>query len=210
MLNTTSRLTKDIAMSPFLLYLHPKAGAEASKPYGKYRRKEDSGDSDYETPWSTFRCFDNFTYHRYGKRYQRDVCADPTNTKCRKFWTEQDNCLLKAWSPADGPFFCNPPYARPKTPGVGRRSGLYPFIEKAFIASQNGAFVGCFVPSWTGDLWQHKFLRRADLIYLQGTVTFRSPKRLGQDNPAGFSSMFIIFHPDPAPSIRFVKWPTQD
>lgn len=42
--------------------------------------------------------------------FSLDPCADETNHKCKKYFTEQDNGLLQDWT--NETVFCNPPYGR--------------------------------------------------------------------------------------------------
>ena len=49
-----------------------------------------------------------------------DPCATPENAKCRKFFTAEDNGLLKDWS--NEIVFCNPPYGR----------AIKDWVEKAY------------------------------------------------------------------------------
>lgn len=41
-------------------------------------------------------------------RFTIDVCADITNNKCNRYYTELDNALIQDWS--NETVWCNPPY----------------------------------------------------------------------------------------------------
>ena len=42
-------------------------------------------------------------------RFDLDVCALPENAKCERFYTPEDDGLLRPW---DGGVWCNPPYGK--------------------------------------------------------------------------------------------------
>ena len=62
--------------------------------------------------WATPQNF----YDGLNKRYNftLDPCATPQNTKCPKFFTEQEDGLSQDWS--GNTVYVNPPYSNVKTP----------------------------------------------------------------------------------------------
>lgn len=61
-----------------------------------------SNKRNWETPQWLFEKLDqefNFTI---------DVCADSTNNKCKRYYTELDNALTQDWN--NEVVWCNPPY----------------------------------------------------------------------------------------------------
>jgi phage N-6-adenine-methyltransferase len=59
-----------------------------------------STNQSWETPDDLFNKINNI-FH-----FTRDICASSENTKCEKFWSEEDSCLNKKW---DGVNWMNPP-----------------------------------------------------------------------------------------------------
>lgn len=61
-----------------------------------------------------------------------DVCADPQNAKCARYFTREQDGLSKEW---DGTVWCNPPY--------GRTIGLW--VKKvAEFVTNGGGLQSCF------------------------------------------------------------------
>lgn len=58
---------------------------------------------DWETPKAFFDDLDK-EFH-----FTLDAAASDRNTKCERYYTEQDNALDKEWSEST---YCNPPYGR--------------------------------------------------------------------------------------------------
>lgn len=108
-----------------------------------------------------------------------DPCADHNNHKCEKYFTKEENGLMKSW--AGETVFCNPPY--------GREIGKW--VEKAFLeCEQNGCkTVVMLIPARTDTQWFHKWIYgKAKIIFLKGRLKFGGAK-----NAAPFPSMLVIF-----------------
>ncbi len=58
---------------------------------------------DWETPQAFFDDLDK-EFH-----FTLDAAASDRNTKCERYYTEQDNALDKEWGEST---YCNPPYGR--------------------------------------------------------------------------------------------------
>ena len=142
---------------------------------GKLARKvyHESRKTTWGTPWHVFREYDA-EFH-----FTLDVCASEENTKCPRFFSEEQNGLVQDWE--DDICWMNPPY--------GREIGLW--LEKAYRSSLAGATVVCLIPSRTGTRWWHAWvLGKAEIRYRQGRIVFE-----GATDPAGFDSLAAIYWP---------------
>ena len=136
----------------------------------KYHHR--SNKQDWETPWELFDEF-NFMF-----QFTLDVCATAENTKCRSFFTPEQNGLLQPW---EGVCWMNPPY--------GHEIGKW--IKKAWDESQKGATVVCLIPSRTDTKWWHEYCMRGYIIFLKGRIRF-----VNANGPAPFPSAIVIFPPN--------------
>jgi len=104
-----------------------------------------------------------------------DVCATPTNTKCKKFYTKKDNGLAQEWS---GVCFLNPPYGRE----------IKHWIQKAY---ESECKVVALLPARTDTKWFHSYIYDKPGVkvkFLKGRLKFS-----GHKNSAPFPSMIVIF-----------------
>lgn len=106
-----------------------------------------------------------------------DACALPSNAKCEKYYTPDDNGLVKDW---DGTVWCNPPY--------GREIGKW--VRKAFIENRFcGTTVVMLLPSRTDTKWFHNYIYgKAEIRFVRGRLKFGGGK-----NSAPFPSMVVVF-----------------
>ena len=103
-----------------------------------------------------------------------DVAATPTNTKCPKFYTVDDDGLSQDW---DGEVvWCNPPYGRQITH----------WVHKAVSCE---ATVVMLVPARTDVKWFHRYvLNRAEIRFISGRLKFGD----ATEN-APFPCMLLVF-----------------
>ncbi len=108
-----------------------------------------------------------------------DPCADECNHKCKKYYTKEDNGLLKSW---DGEkVFCNPPYGRE----------ISKWVEKCFTEVKVGAclLAVMLIPARTDTQWFHKYIyQKAEVRFLKGRLKFGD-----STNSAPFPSMVVVF-----------------
>lgn len=103
-----------------------------------------------------------------------DVAATPTNTKCPRFYTIDDDSLSQSWDRET--VWCNPPYGPQLTHWV-------------YKAATSAATVVMLVPARTDVKWFHNYvLGRADIRFIKGRLTFGEAK-----DPAPFPCMLLIF-----------------
>ena len=111
-------------------------------------------------------------------RFGLDVCATPENAKCKNYFTQKQDGLSQHWG-GYGTIWCNPPY--------GREIGKW--VQKAFNEAQNGTTTVMLLPARTDTKWFHNFIYgQADIRFIKGRLKFG-----GQNNPAPFPSMVVIF-----------------
>jgi phage N-6-adenine-methyltransferase len=128
--------------------------------------------------WATPQNF----YDGLNKRYNftLDPCATPQNTKCPKFFTEQEDGLLQDWS--GNTVYVNPPYSNVKA-----------WVNKALIESRKpDTTVVMLVAARTDTKFFHDYCTKANQIFfIKGRLKFG-----GSTNSAPFPSMVVVFGGD--------------
>lgn len=108
--------------------------------------------------------------------FEIDVAASVQNTKCKRFYTVDDDGLAQSWAP--GPVWCNPPYSE---------IGLW--VQKAAQEQSNGVTSVLLVPASTDVAWFHDFvLPSAEIRFVRGRLKFGNTS-----NRAPFASLILIF-----------------
>lgn len=108
-----------------------------------------------------------------------DVCADASNTKCRRYFSPEQNGLAQDWSREV--CWMNPPYGRE----VGK------WVKKAYEEAQRGALVVCLLPARTDTGWWHEYVMKASEVrFIKGRLKFK-----GSKNSAPFPSCIVVFKP---------------
>lgn len=154
------------------------------------------------TTWETPLILRAFYVIEYRLRF--DAAASPANALLPRFFTEADDALSRPWPAADGPYWCNPPYAR----GTLARWA-------AHIAAQveAGATVVALVPGWTESPWFTDCLLplASELHYLAARVPFLLG---GQVCDSGrFPSLALVLHPasERHPlAVKVLHWKNED
>ena len=131
-----------------------------------------SATAEWETPQDFFDTLDAL-FH-----FTLDVCATKDNTKCARFFTQEDDGLAQAW---EGVCWMNPPY--------GREIGKW--VEKARWSALEGATVVCLLPSRTDTKWFHDtIVVGGEVYFVKGRLKFG-----GLTNAAPFPSIVVVFRP---------------
>jgi site-specific DNA-methyltransferase (adenine-specific) len=121
-------------------------------------------------------------YDGLNKRYNftLDPCATAQNTKCPKFFTEQDDGLTQDWS--GNTVYVNPPYSNVKA-----------WVNKALIESRKpDTTVVMLVAARTDTKFFHDYCTKANQIFfIKGRLKFG-----GSTNSAPFPSMVVVFGGD--------------
>jgi phage N-6-adenine-methyltransferase len=128
----------------------------------------------WETPISVF----NRIERRFGP-FDIDVCALPSNAKCGRYFTPDQDGLKQQWN---GRCWCNPPYGRT----IGK------WIRKAWESSVDGSTVVMLIPARVDTTWWHDYVARyATVEFIRGRIRFG-----GSDNSAPFPSAIVVFRPN--------------
>ncbi len=144
---------------------------------------------DWETPPDLFDALNR----EFG--FTVDVCADPKNAKCQRYFTIHDNGLAQPWAALPGGAVCwmNPPYG----PDLPR------WMQKAHMEASLGATVVCLVPARTHTKWFHRLCRKAEVRFLRGRLRY-----VDTAGEAPFAQLIIIFRPGLAHPwvMKFWEW----
>lgn len=133
-----------------------------------------SNSENWATPQDLFDSLD-YIFH-----FTLDPCADPSNAKCKKYFTKEINGLTKDWG--GHRVFCNPPYGR---------SNLDAWIKKCYEESKKpGTIVVALIPARTDTKWFHDYIYSTNqqIHFIKGRLKFG-----GSKNSAPFPSMLVIF-----------------
>ena len=125
---------------------------------------------EWETPQDLFDRL-NAEFH-----FTLDPCATKENTKCKKFYTKEDDGLSKDWSGEI--VFCNPPY---------NRYVIDKWLKK--MSNSNAKVCVGLLPVRTNTAWFHKYVwKKTKIRFIRGKLKFS-----GYKWQAPFPSMIVIF-----------------
>ena len=126
--------------------------------------------------WSTPQDFFDKLNNEFN--FTLDPCATKDNNKCKKFYTKEDNGLLKDWS--NERVFCNPPYG----------NQIKFWVEKCYKESLKRSLIVLLIPARTDTKYFHSFIyHKAELRFVKGRLKFGKNK-----NSAPFPSMLAIYN----------------
>jgi len=129
--------------------------------------------------WATPQDFFDKLNWRFGP-FDLDPCATVFNTKCKYFFTEQDDGLAQDWG--GHTVFVNPPYGR----------GIKAWIKKGYEEVESGdpgTRVVMLIPARTDTKYWHDYVMKASEIYfVKGRLKFGD-----SDNSAPFPSAVVVF-----------------
>lgn len=130
-----------------------------------------SGKNDWETP------VDFFTELNKEFNFTLDACANETNHKCERYYTEKENGLIKSWKGET--VWCNPPYSAKEQ---------NEWVKKCFEEGRYATVV-MLLPARTDTERFHRYiLPYAEIRFVRGRLKF-----VGAKDPAPFPSMVVIF-----------------
>lgn len=109
--------------------------------------------------------------------FDLDPCATAENHKCEKYYSREENGLLKDWGGSR--VFCNPPYSQ-----------IAVWVAKCFYEAQKDNTLVCLlIPARTDTKYFHNYiLHRAEVRFIRGRLKFN-----GARYNAPFPSMVVIF-----------------
>lgn len=130
--------------------------------------------------WPTPQSFFSLLHEEFG--FTLDPCATRDNAKCSRFFTKEQNGLMRSWGKHI--VFCNPPY------GTTMRG----WACKCYQASLAGATVVLLAHARTDTRWFHDWVygKAAEIRFVRGRLKFGDGKQ-----SAPFPSMVAIFRPPP-------------
>lgn len=108
-----------------------------------------------------------------------DPCALPSNTKCSKYYTPDDDGLLQDWGGET--VFCNPPYGK----------AISSWVRKCHEESRKpNTIVVALIPARTDTSYFHDYIykKAKEIRFVRGRLKFGNSK-----NSAPFASMIVIF-----------------
>jgi len=128
---------------------------------------------EWSTPYDFFKKLD----WRFGP-FDLDACATSDNTKCKTFFTEEENGLTQSWQ--GHTVFVNPPYGR----------GIDAWIKKGYEEAQDpDTKVVMLVPARTDTKYWHDYVMKAEMVFfIKGRLKFGD-----STNSAPFPSAVVVF-----------------
>ena len=143
-----------------------------------------TGKDDWETPSTLFQRLDS----EFG--FTIDVCATHQNTKCPRYYTEEDDGLAQDWGGET--VWCNPPYSRDGKQDL--------WVKKAFEESQKpGTIVVMLIPARTDTARFHEYIKgKAEIRFIRDRLVFEIDgkpvlDKNGRPQGAPFPSMLVIW-----------------
>lgn len=109
--------------------------------------------------------------------FDLDVCALPENTKCKRYYTPDDDALKQEWK---GTCWMNPPYG----------TAIKTWMAKAKESALNGAAVICLVPARPDTNWWWDNCIEAEVRFIRGRLQWPD-----SDTAAPFPSAVIVMRP---------------
>lgn len=106
-----------------------------------------------------------FDYLNLIYNFDLDLAGDSTNTKCKKFYSKEDNALSKEWK---GVCWLNPPYGE-------KKSKLSDWIKKSFDESnKKNCMVVMLIPARTNTNWWHDYcMKSEEVLFIKGRPKFK-------------------------------------
>lgn len=126
----------------------------------------------WETPQDFFDLLDEEVH------FNLDPCALPTNAKCAKYFTPQEDGLKQDWQ--GHRVFCNPPYGK----------AIKQWVKKCHDEAQKGTLIVLLIPARTDTSYFHDYIyHKAEIRFIRGRLRFGRA-----DQNAPFPSMIVIWN----------------
>lgn len=141
-----------------------------------------TGKDDWGTPQGFF---DNL-YKEFN--FTLDVCADESNYKLQRYFTQEEDGLSKEWEGET--VFCNPPYSK-KTKS---KPGQVDWIKKCYEQHiKYGITVVMLIAARTDTIAFHDYiLGKAEVRFLKGRLKFEIDRKANKE-AAPFPSMVVVY-----------------
>lgn len=137
-----------------------------------------TGKDDWETPQDFF--------DKLNKEFQftLDPCANETNHKCGKYFTKEENGLLKNWG--GEVVYCNPPYSAKGKGNPGQEAWIRKCCEEA---QKPRTTVVALLPARTDTKAFHEYIYgKAEIRFIRGRLKF-----VGAKFNAPFPCMVVVW-----------------
>ena len=106
-----------------------------------------------------------------------DPCATDDNTKCKKYYTKNEDGLRQNWGGEN--VFVNPPYGRE----ISR------WVKKCYDEYLKGQTIVMLIPARTDTRYFHDYIYgKAEIRFIKGRIKFSNAKQ-----GAPFPSMIVIW-----------------
>lgn len=130
---------------------------------------------DWEIPRDFFDTLDR-EFH-----FTLDPCCTKESAKCKKYYTKEDNGLIKSWKGEI--VFVNPPYGR----------DIAEWVKKCYLESLEGTIIVLLIPARTDTHYFHEYIyNRAELRFIRGRLKFKQQGNIA--NSAPFPSLLAIYN----------------
>ena len=141
-----------------------------------------TGKDDWGTPQGFF---DNLCKEF---NFTLDVCADESNYKLQRYFTQAEDGLSKEWEGET--VFCNPPYSK-KTKS---KPGQVDWIKKCYEQHMKyGITVVMLIAARTDTIAFHDYiLGKAEVRFLKGRLKFEIDRKPNKE-AATFPSMVVVY-----------------
>lgn len=120
-----------------------------------------------------------------------DVCAEPHNAKCERFFSPAEDGLAQDWAATidelgGGCAWCNPPY------GHGQ---VEPWLERIRLEQARGVTTVALLPNSSDTAWYHDHVHGiAEVRPLKGRVKFiPPPSYTGDSDSPNFASILCVY-----------------
>ncbi len=145
-----------------------------------------------------------FAYLNKRFHFTLDPCADATNHKCKRYYTETDNGLFQDWF--NERIYLNPPYGNELCKWVAKSaetqpdswnnfSRFLPFIKRH---RSHQTIVVAVIPARTCTIYFHEHIfdnPNAHISFLRGRIAFIDPVTLVADREAPAPAVIVVFGP---------------
>lgn len=134
------------------------------------------GSDEWGTPPNIFNFFDRH-YH-----FDIDVAATKQNTKCKSYWTKEDDGLKQTWGKGKT-YWLNPPYSKTSD-----------WTKKANDSAKQGAIIVALLPNRSATKWYSENIASTGaIIQLTGRVSFLNAQGEAMQGDAPFNSIIVIW-----------------
>jgi len=128
---------------------------------GSFFGKFESTKQEWKTPDNVFDPLDE-EFH-----FDIDLAADKTNHKCKRYFSEKNNALIKDWR---GTCWLNPPF--------GNKYGtIKDWVRKSYEESMKNNIIVMLIPTRTNTNWWSEYVMKSkEIRFIRGRPKFGDSK----------------------------------